>query len=329
MSRPLRIEYPGAVYHVTCRGNERKSIFRDDKDRNRFLEILQQSIKIYNITVYSYILMLNHFHILVKTPLGNLGQFMRHFNISYIIYFNRRHRRVGHLYQGRYKSMVIDTDEYLSMVSRYIHLNPVRVVDMKGKSPEEKIKYLRSYKWSSFPGYIKKKEMKSFVDYEPILIENGGLNTNGRREYQRVIYSNITNGIEIKDKIVEQSILGDESFVEWIKEKVIPKKPDRECPQLSKLQKYKAKETIINAVEKETGKNIELIIKERGTIRQIAMDLLYRLGGMKSMTIGEMFGVDYSTVSQGRKRLREKMLKDKTINKLIMSIERDLSILKN
>ncbi len=142
MARPLRVQYPGAVYHVTCRGNERKEIFRDDKDRSIFIEILGRSTKTYNIRLYSYVLMKNHFHLLLETPLGNLGEFMRHFNITYTGYFNRRHKRSGHLYQGRYKSLVVDKNEYLSVLSRYIHLNPVRINSFMQKTDKEKIDYL-------------------------------------------------------------------------------------------------------------------------------------------------------------------------------------------
>ena len=139
MARPLRIQYRGAVYNVTCRGNERKEIFRDDKDRQAFLEILVHSLKTYNINLCSYVLMNNRFHLLIETPLGNLGEFMRHFNISYTGYFNRRHNRAGHLYQGRYKSLVVDRNEYLSSLSRYIHLNPVPIKTLRQKSEKEKI----------------------------------------------------------------------------------------------------------------------------------------------------------------------------------------------
>src|SRR4030067_3297732 len=149
MARPLRIQYSGAVYHVTCRGNERKEIFKDDRDRKRFLGILAYSSKIYNIKIFSHFLMENHFHLLVETPLGNLGEFMRHFNITYTGYYNRRHKRVGHLYQGRYKSILIDKQEYLSILSRYIHLNPIRTEQMKKKTGKEKVNYLMRYKWSS------------------------------------------------------------------------------------------------------------------------------------------------------------------------------------
>jgi putative transposase len=329
MSRPLRIEYPGAIYHVTCRGNERKEIFRDNSDRKRFLEILIISQEIYNVEIFSYVLMKNHFHILLKTELGNLGEFMRHFNISYTSYFNRRHRRIGHLYQGRYKSMLIESEKYLSMVSRYIHLNPVRTKVMIKKSGQEKLSYLMQYKWSSFTGYINKRAMEEFINYEPVLLDYGGINPRGQKEYKKQIYSDITDGLELKDKIIEQYILGSEKFVDWLKKNLMKRKRDRECPSLGKLQKYKAREAIIHAIEKETGSSIATIKEERGTVRQIVMDLLYRFGGLKGREIGNMFGIDYSTVSVSRKRLRNKIQKDNNLKKFLYQIEANLSMLKN
>ncbi len=146
MSRPLRIQYPGAVYHVTCRGNERKEIFREDQDRITFLELLMDSQEIYQVKLYAWVLMENHFHLLLETPLGNLDQFMRRFNISYTGCFNRKYQRVGHLYQGRYKSILVEKENYLSELSRYIHLNPIRVQGMDSKTPAEKMKFLYSYR---------------------------------------------------------------------------------------------------------------------------------------------------------------------------------------
>ncbi len=329
MARPLRIEYPGAIYHVTCRGNERKEIFRDNSDRKRFLEILAISQEIYNVETFSYVLMENHFHILLKTALGNLGEFMRHFNISYTSYFNRRHKRSGHLYQGRYKSMLIDSEKYLSMASRYIHLNTIRTKVMSKKSGQEKLSYLMKYKWSSFPGFINKREMEEFINYEPALLDYGGVNPVGRKEYRKQIYSDITDGLELKDKILEQYVLGSEKFVEWLKKNILKRRRDRECPTLGKLQNYRAREDILNAIEKETGSSIAAIKKERGSTRQIAMDLLYRLGGLKGREIGNMFDIDYSTVSVSRKRLRHKIQKDNYLKRFLSRIEANLSKLKN
>ena len=113
MARPLRIQYPGAYYHVTGRGNGRRRIFLDPRDQEIFLEKLSLSSEIYNVSLLAYVCMRNHFHLQVMTPEGNLSEFMRHFNISYTSAFNRRHKRVGHLYQGRYKAFLIDADNYL------------------------------------------------------------------------------------------------------------------------------------------------------------------------------------------------------------------------
>ena len=137
MARPLRIQYSHAYYHVTCRGNDRRSIYRDDTDRTLFLEKLRVSIEIYDVKLHAYVLMGNHFHLMVETPRANLSEFMRHFNISYTGAFNRRHRRVGHLYQGRYKAILLDKDSYLAELSRYVHLNPVRIKPHQGKSIRE------------------------------------------------------------------------------------------------------------------------------------------------------------------------------------------------
>jgi len=311
---------------VTSRGNERKKIFRDDKDRQTFLEILSQSIRIYNIKLYSYVLMGNHFHFLLETPLGNLGEIMRHFNITYTGYFNRRHKRVGHLYQGRYKSILVNKDEYLSILSRYIHLNPVRLKKMREEPEIEKVEYLENYRWSSLPGYIKRGKREEFIDYEMVLGEYGGDNARGRKIYKNRIYLDIKEGIEIKDKVIGQSILGGEEFVEWIKERFLKGRQDRESPSLRELKRYRAKEVIMKAIEKVTGKSLEEIKASKGRLRQIATDLLYRIGGLKGVEIGKLMGVDYSTVSQGRKRLRGKMQKDKRLREMVSKIERDLSI---
>jgi len=126
MSRPLRIEYPGAWYHVACRGNRRARIFEDDKDRLRFLKALKESVEAFNVEMHGYVLLDNHFHFLLRTPEANLGRFMQRFNTAYITYYNLRHHKSGHLYQGRYKAILVEADEYLLELSRYIHLNPVR-----------------------------------------------------------------------------------------------------------------------------------------------------------------------------------------------------------
>ncbi|MCK5426712.1 MAG: transposase, partial [Thermodesulfovibrionia bacterium] len=300
--------------------------FRDDHDRKTFLHILTTSSKIYNIRVYSYVLMQNHFHLLVETPLGNLGEFMRHFNITYTGYYNRRHKRAGHLYQGRYKSILVDKEAYLSMLSRYIHLNPLRIKGMKAKTDREKIHYLRNYKWSSLPGYINKREKQGLIDYTLVLEEYGGDNDKGRTAYEKRVCADLTTKFEIQDKIIGQSILGKDEFIEWVKKRFLKRQKERrEYPSLREIQSYRAEDEIINVVTNETGKDLEAIKRERGSLRQVVMDLLYRVGGLKGVEIGRIMGVDYSTVSQGRKRLREKLQKDRKLKQMVRKIESKLS----
>src|SRR3972149_9320347 len=154
MARPLRIQFGDAYYHVTCRGNSGQETFSNDADREVFLDLLERSSDIYQTEILAYVLMSTHFHLLSKTPLGNLQEFMRHFNISYTSYYNWKHNRRGHLYQGRYKSFLVDADNYLQEISRYIHLNPMRVKLRSGMTLDEKRKYLKNYRWSSYSGYI-------------------------------------------------------------------------------------------------------------------------------------------------------------------------------
>lgn len=123
MARPLRLVYPGALYHITARGNERKEIFRSDDDRSAFLSILAQAVERYRLILHAYVLMSNHYHLLLETEEGNLPLAIRHLNGLYTGYFNRSHRRVGHLFQGRYKAILIEKESYLLELSRYIHLN--------------------------------------------------------------------------------------------------------------------------------------------------------------------------------------------------------------
>src|SRR3990172_6253910 len=179
MARPLRICYPNAFYHVTCRGNERRDIYRDDQDRSLCLEKLKTSLDIYGVRLHAYVLMRNHFHLLVETPKANLSEFMRHFNIAYTGAYNRRHRRVGHLYQGRFKAILVDADSYLVELSRYVHLNPVRVSPMRQAGPKGRLRYLERDRWSRLGGYVSGKREEPWVVYDAVHGYVGG----SRRRY--------------------------------------------------------------------------------------------------------------------------------------------------
>lgn len=316
MSRPLRIQYEGAVYHVTCRGNERKDIYRSDADRERFLRILHQAVNIYSIKLCSYVLMSNHFHLLLETPLGNLSEFMRNFNITYTGYFNRQHKRVGHLYQGRYTSVLVDKDTYLTVLSRYIHLNPVRIKAHTKTPAKEKIRLLQAYPWSSLPGYLDKKKKEPFIAYDLVLDEYGGDTAKARLAYAKSLFAEMEAPFDMKGEIVGQSVIGGSLFLDWVRGEFLEDTKDRERPSVKGIQSYAGEEAVLKAIHKETGKELEALRHKRGPLRQLAMELLYKAGGLTGPQIGVLFGIDYSAVSQERKRFRMRLVDDRQLKAL-------------
>ena len=219
MVRPLRVEYPGAWYHVACRGNQRGRIFDDEKDRLRFLKALAESVESFNVEVHCYVLLDNHFHLLLRTPEANLGRFMQRFNTAYITYYNLRHHKSGHLYQGRYKAILVEADEYLLELSRYIHLNPVRFKKYRETPIEEKSKILKEYRWSSLPGYIKIGSREKYVCHNEVLAYMGGDDKKGRQRYRDFVLGGLSRKLENPlEETKAGTILGTDSFVVWIKE---------------------------------------------------------------------------------------------------------------
>ena len=193
MARPLRITYEGAVYHVTIRGNERKSIFRDDDDRSRFVLKLAESVKSYDVRLYLYCLMTNHAHLVLETPRGNLSRFMQRLQTAYTLYFNRKHNRSGHLMQGRFGASVVDEDEYILKLSRYVHLNPVFVKKVKALPVRERVGILRAYPWSSYRSYIGRSKPLAFIDYGPILQMMDGDRRKRPATYRRFVEAGISD----------------------------------------------------------------------------------------------------------------------------------------
>lgn len=292
------------------------------------MEILVQSVATYQVVVHGYVLMANHYHLLVETPLGNLAEFMRHFNITYTSHFNRCHRRSGHLFQGRYGSVLIDKDAYLAAVSRYIHLNPVKVGGLKSKPVKEQLSYLQGYLWSSLPGFLNAAKRSDFVEYQLVLADCGGDTPVGLKNYRRLLAEALTANELLKKKVVGQSILGDVDFVDRVRDKFSDAPKSRELPAVGKLQSYIARDKILALIAAETAKTVAEVLGNRGEIRQLAMDFLYRYGGMKNQEIGDLMGVDYSTVSQGRKRLREKKAESSFLVGVCGRIEEALSRIK-
>jgi len=225
MARHLRVEFPGAIYHVTCRmigGRrlEQSCLFIDDKDRERFIAVLADRVEQYNIRLYLFVCMTNHFHLVFETPGGNCAKFMQALSTAYTVYYNLRHLRHGHLLDGRYKAKLVDGDEYLLALSRYVHLNPVRVGVLKDKPLAEQIKYLRTYPWGTYLGYIGRHKPLDFVEYAPILAEMSGKRWEWPKRYRRFVEQGLAEEDEDLALALKESprSIGGDGFRAWIDE---------------------------------------------------------------------------------------------------------------
>jgi putative transposase len=278
MARPLRIQYENACYHVTCRGNGRQQIFLADFDRTKFLELLARSVETYQVRLIAFVLMTNHFHLVVKTPHANLQELMRHFNISYTAYFNKRHGSSGHLYQGRYKAFLIDADSYLLEVSRYLHLNPVHTAQLANAAEEQTREYLRNYQWSSYPDYISSRRYP-FLALDEVL----GYFKGDRLSYRDFVEEGISRSENPLKKGKGHNIVADAAFIkDMLKQTRVT--PQREQPAARRAIAQVEPERVLLTVMKRFRTNREEILRKRyrGPARSIAMG---KYSGVKSLSL--------------------------------------------
>ncbi len=317
MARPLRIEYNGALYHITSRGNERNPIYKEEGDYQRFRDILSELPQRYGIIIHGYVLMRNHYHLLIETPKGNITKVMHYVNATYTGYFNKKYKRIGHLLQGRYKGILIEKDRYLLSVSRYIHLNPIRAKMVK--KPEE-------YRWSSYPEYAGKKQGKGWLTSEWILGQYSKDKSKARRFYKAFIEEGMVLEKSPFDDLKTGMILGSENFIDDIRSK-LNLKIHREIPESKKLTKGITCEDVIIFVANRFGISGEEI-KESGRRdnlgRKVCLYLLRRLTDMGNEEIAKNFGIGYTAVSQAALRVKREITENKKLKKVIQDIEREL-----
>ena len=225
MTRPLRIEYPGAVYHVTSRGNEKKTIFKDDQDRESFLNTLYRVNKRYNWLCHAYCLMNNHYHLLIETPDANLSLGMRQLNGVYTQLFNKRHKRTGHLFQGRFKGVLIQKDNHLLEVCRYVVLNPIRAGMVQ--SPQQ-------WKWSSYCSTAGKEKPHPGFTADWVLGQFSVNKKKAEREYCKFVNEEM-GGESIWSEVRGQIILGKDEFVDGFADYL---KKYRQVPEIPRSQRY-------------------------------------------------------------------------------------------
>lgn len=277
MARPLRIEYGGAVYHVTSRGNERKPIFRDDEDRVAILDILHAVNRRYNWLCHAYCLMNNHYHIVIETPDGNLSRGMRQLNGVYTQTYNRRHGRVGHVFQGRYKAILIQKESHLLEVCRYVVLNPVRA--KAAKKPEE-------WRWSSYRGTIGMETPHSCLTTDWIVGQYGIRRRAAWRKYREFVEAGI--GVEgIWKEVKGQGILGKEEF----KERALRyAKGYESIKEIPRNQRYIGRPDLSALLETD-------LIKHRGKRKNKIKEAVMEYG-YSQKEVADYFKVHYSTISR-------------------------------
>jgi REP element-mobilizing transposase RayT len=312
MARPLRITYPGAFYHVTSRGNERKNVFKSKRDREKFFEYLDSATQRYDAVIHVFCLMDNHYHLLLETPSGNLPQIMRHINGAYTTYFNVKRARSGHLLQGRYKAILVDIDEYAKELSRYIHLNPVRAKMVK--TPEE-------YEWSSYQFYIGVQKPPEWLHRDFILGYFGDKVSIAQKGYHSFVSAMVNKKYDSPlDEVVSSTLLGSPGFIAFIKDRFLSgKKPDKDLPALKELVEKASMQDIFDEVESVLGKQPPLA-------RNVEMFLCQRYTGEKLKDIGTHFGIGESGVSQASRRVNDKIRKDKKLKRQIAKIERKINV---
>jgi len=311
MARPLRIEYPGAWYHVTSRGNEKAEIFRDDSDRRTFLKILKESLEIFQVELHCFVLMLNHFHLIIKTPLANLSRFMQRLNTAYTVLFNSRHNRAGHLFQGRYKAILVDADSYLLELSRYVHLNPLRTEEFRDVTLREKMRFLDNYMWSSFRSYGGYRLYEDFIQTSFILGMVSRDKKRAIRAYRRFVFDGLLRGIRDPLKLKQgQIILGSKSFTQIVfKAYIENKQGQKEYTRIKESLPDVTMDQIATSVAYEFHLNPEDIVKRRSK-HQLARKMLIELCCrflVKALSLSQIAralgGVSVSSLGRNRRVL--------------------------
>lgn len=311
MARALRIEFEDAIYHVCARGNAQGEIFRAEADRTRFVQLLEQSAQRFAGAVFCFVLMDNHFHLLVQTSRPNLSRWMHWLIVSYSVYFNRRHRRSGHLFQGRYKSFLVENGEYLLALSRYIHLNPVRGLQLGRGTPVARRSRLRNFKWSSYRGYAGLSQPFPFLNESMLLDELDGSNKAATRSYyRRFVEEGLLSKIDNPFEVVQwQAALGSERFLRKIRDHVKGlHKQRREFVSVRKAMQSAKPKVILNRVAQKFKVTPTRLASgsERGLkARNVAMWMVWENCELTLAEIGKLFGgLDYSAVAQRIRRAR-------------------------
>ncbi len=277
MSRPVRIELSGGLYHITSRGDRRKSIYKDETDYNIFIEILGNVINQHNWRCHAYCLMTNHYHLIIETPEANLSKGMRQLNGVFAQQSNHRHMRVGHLFQGRYKAILVDGDAYLQELARYVVLNPVRAYMVAS---------VEDWKWSSYRETAGLKDKEEWLDTDAILSLFGSKRGVAQTAYKRFVDEGNTEASPLLE-VSQQVYLGNDAFVVRM-QKETSFSDDINIPKAQR----RAPAMPLESIERDSKGRDDAVIKA------------YATGAYTYQQIGNYFGIHFTTVGRIVRNLR-------------------------
>ena len=326
MARPLRINLKNGWYHVANRGNNRQAIYLDDRDRRHFLELLAQMRERYFVEIHSYVLMGNHYHLLVRTPEANLSAAVQWLNVAYSVWWTRRHGRSGHVFQGRFKAVLVEAGQWVLVCSLYLHLNPVAVQELglsKGEKASEakglakpdqpmlakRLEKLRGYRWSSYWAYAGYSSAPDWLSTQELWARAGG-----REGYRRLAEERLRQGEKepLWSTLKWGVVLGGERFTEQARRRL---KVHRESTERKSLRRRRTWAEVVKAVEQSRGEKWEEFAHRHGD-RGLAMTLYLarRCTGLTLRELGLAAGrMDYAAAAAAIRRFEQRLANEKAL----------------
>ena len=308
MARAWRIEFESALYHVLSRGNGGKDIFYNDQDRHLFLKTLGEMSERFEVDVFAYALMGNHYHLLIKTNRANLSKCMQWLGVTYTRRFNLRHSRSGHLFQGRFKSIIVQNDVYLLGLSCYIHRNPLRA---------GVVTRLADYSWSSYRSYAYRRKSPDWLATNLILSQFKGPDKN--KAYREKVQNYAKEEKELWEDLRHGMIIGSKKFVDKIRNTYLPEKKHKEIPQqraearsFDPIVKLKEAARLLDCDLSRIKRMPRVPIADRDN-RDLLVFSLWQIGTMTNDDIGSLFGMTYSSVSHIVTSIRLRMMQDPSL----------------
>lgn len=312
---------------------DKTRLFKDDGDYERFLERLSERVEQFSIRLYLFVCMTNHFHLVFETPEANCSKFMQSLSTAYTVYYNLRHNRHGHLFDGRYKAKLVEGDDYLLSLSRYVHLNPVQVSRHRHKPIEERISILRSHRWSSYPSYIGKVKALDFVEYGPLLSEMRGKRGEWPKRYREFVESGLAESDEDFKVALKESprCIGGNGFRAWIDKLYQQRVESHARPEdvsFRHISEPLPAENVLGIVSRVFDVDADAFKRRRhgSALRAVASKYLIRFSGMSQRDVADFLDIGSgSAVCNQLRSLELKLKANGHLRKQVARVEKELA----